>query len=60
MPVGKGLMIKRQTDGNVDAPGGASMDPYANDHGEPEPDAPFYNVLALCKCTLQLYEQPKP
>ena len=54
MPGGKGLMIKRETDGNIDFQQVPAWTNDANDHGKPGPDTSLYSVLPQCKCTLEL------
>ena len=59
MPVGKQLMIKRETDGNIDFQQVPAWTNDANDHGKPGPDTSLYSVLPQCKCTLELSNQAK-
>lgn len=47
---------QRETDGNTGAPAWTSD---AHDHGKPEPNAFFCDILALCKCPLELHKQPE-
>lgn len=59
MPGGKGLMIKRETDGNIDFQQVPAWANDANDHGKPGPDTSLNGVLPQCKCTLELSKQAK-
>lgn len=47
---------QRETDGNTGAPAWTSD---AHDSGKPEPNTFFCDILALCKCPLELYKQPE-
>ena len=60
MPVEKGLLTRERLMGTQMLQQVPAWTSDAYDHGKPGPDACFYDVLALCKCPLELYKQPVP